>query len=507
MFSKYKRPDKNKLSVFGTPPHLAGGIFAFGKIGAAKSTTLLSLCQKYHDNPDRRYKIIDLHGGERKEELFWCFPSEDINYWSKLKRRLNFDKTGQKLYNVHILYPLFSKTIPNKLPSHPPRVRTSVFRIPFNSIEAEDINMVVGKLSETPQYFFNGLKEKLKTTDSSAEILFKSQKIFPAIKNSLLFKSFLEPLCNNHLLSSKNDPMNLNIIEELKDRETVTVLCLDFVPKEYHIFVMRWLMGQISKILDSGRNIPHTIGFIREAAEFFRATDQSLMPDRLKLFRGQLANFIRMGRKGFHLFLEAQSIRETRGMVDGSQDITLLCKMTSASDIEDATQVLYKSNLMRSDQISQLPTLNPGEIFFVQSGQKVKRRYFFLPRTMYWKPGYNFYKIWESLDGNYKSIIDDKERIISEAKEVLRELKGQAKKEKAEKKKKEEEKKAKMKEQKAMTKELQELRAKETAKRHREAKNLKKEEELKLEEQLEKNMMNLKEKNKTDLIQEWSEFG
>ena len=86
MFQKFKRKNPNKIAVFGTPPPLAGGVFAFGKIGGAKTTSLLSLCQKYHDNPERRYKIIDLYGGERQEETYWCFPSQDINYWKKLER-------------------------------------------------------------------------------------------------------------------------------------------------------------------------------------------------------------------------------------------------------------------------------------------------------------------------------------------------------------------------------------------------------------------------------------
>ena len=61
---------------------------------------------------------------------------------------------------------------------------------------------------------------------------------------------------------------------------------------------------------------------------------------------------------------------------------------------------------MTTDQISQLAFLNPGEMMFVESGKPVKKRYVFLPRTMYWKPSYgDFYSnIWTKLDNNWKQI-------------------------------------------------------------------------------------------------------
>jgi len=269
---------------------------------SSKSTSLLSLCQKYHDNPHRRYKIIDLHGGDRKEGTFWCLPSEDKGYWKKLEKKLKLDEAGPKEYQVHLLYPCFSKTLPAKLPHHPPRVTSSIFTIPFKSLEIDDLNLVLGNISETGQQQFRLLKEDVKVGDNSADILHKATKL--VANNSLLFGSFIKIMCENLLFQPENHQNNLDVYAEIKDKETITVLCLDFIPKEYHIFFMGWIMRQINKLLDSGKQIGHVIGFIREAAEFFRATDQALVPDRMKIFRTQLAHFIRMGRRGMHLCVD-----------------------------------------------------------------------------------------------------------------------------------------------------------------------------------------------------------
>lgn len=124
-----------------------------------------------------------------------------------------------------------------------------------------------------------------------------------------------------------------------------------------------------------------------------------------------------------HNCLEAQSFSETKGLVSGSQDLTLLCKMSSQQDIEDATALLYRANFMSKEEQNSLPHLKPGEVFFVVDGQRVKRRYFFLPRTMFWKPGYNFYNIWHRFDGGWYDTKSDKHELIEQFKKRQEEIK------------------------------------------------------------------------------------
>lgn len=104
--------------------------------------------------------------------------------------------------------------------------------------------------------------------------------------------------------------------------------------------------------------------------------------------------------------------------------------MASQSDIEEATAAMYKANLIKNEQRNMLPLLRPGEVIFCQSGQMAKKRYFFLPRTMYWKMGYNFYRIWDSHDGNWVNIKDDKHLVLEEFKKEMNELKEKDKAEK-----------------------------------------------------------------------------
>lgn len=418
MFQKFTKPNPNKFAVFTSLPSLKGSIFFFGRTGAGKSCAIMSLAQSYLDSGG--HKVIEICGGERHEETFHALANRDFNYWKKFERKLKLDSPGPKEYNVHILYPCFMKTLPNQLPSHPPRVKSSLFTIPFHSLSIEDMQLILGGISETSTYNFRELLEKCKLTDNAAEILFKANLLIP--ETALIFKSAIKPLCENHFVMSANYSKNLDVLKEIRDKQTITVLCLDYVPKEFHLFVMGWVIRQINNLLDSGRQIGHVLGLMREASDFFRATEQSVLPDRMKMFRVQLSNFIKMGRRGFHLFLDSQSPHECSGLLDISADLVLLGRMQSQGDIEDATIVAYRANLIKAEHRNMIPSLKPGEMIFLESGKMAKKRYVMLPRTMYWKPGYNFYNIWDRLNGNWQNIKDDKHIIVDEFKNGTKSL-------------------------------------------------------------------------------------
>jgi hypothetical protein len=143
------------------------------------------------------------------------------------------------------------------------------------------------------------------------------------------------------------------------------------------------------------------------------------------------------------LFLEAQSYNEVKGMTEGSQELTLLCNMTSDSDIIAATDRLYKDGWMNDPQRKSLSSLKPGECFFVELNKKVKKRYFFMPRSMFWEPGMNFYSMWERMRNSWINTSDILDAIEEDYKKEKKAIFDKKKVEELIKEKKAEEKKAK----------------------------------------------------------------
>ena len=389
--------------IYNTPPSLVGGIFLYGKIGSGKSTGMKTLAENFHDHPDRRYKIFHLWGGDRTEQLFWTLPSRDTGYWSRAKRVLKLNQEGPKQYKVNLLYPM-TKNLRHKLPQLPPHVHSKIFTIPIEDVLLEDIALVGGLASQTHEYLWREALSKLKRNQNGAYLI----KIFKDLggEGNSLYKNFVHPLIKHRLLQSKNYSYNIDLTAEAKDRETITVLVLDFIDKEFRLFVLGWILRKINELIDNGKIPTRNIIMIQEAAEFFRATDDSVQPERYKIFRRYLAQYVRMGRRGMHLFMDAQSPSETRGMVDGSQDLTIFGKLVSEADKEAGTKQMYKDNLISKKQVQDLSTLNPGEYYVAESGKKVLKRYLLLPRSMFWKKGYgNFYdSVWKNLVDEWKDV-------------------------------------------------------------------------------------------------------
>lgn len=107
-----------------------------------------------------------------------------------------------------------------------------------------------------------------------------------------------------------------------------------------------------------------------------------------------------------------------------SADLVVFGRLTGEADKEAGTKQLYRDNLITRRQVQDLSVLMPGEYYFSESGKKAKKRYLFLPRSMYWKKGYgNFYDhIWKNLVDKWidvRGTIEELDEEFKKAKEII----------------------------------------------------------------------------------------
>jgi hypothetical protein len=432
---KINKKNPIKSAVLKTPPKLSGAIFVYGRIKSGKTVSLLTLAGMYHDNPHRKYKIFDLWGGDRNEHLYWTLPSNSTNYWNYAKKILNLSEPGPKQYQVNLLYPLLKNKIYKKLPQNPPYVFSKAFTIPIQDVELEDIALVIGPISERSTGRWKKVKTEFKKNETINDFLYKYKK--EGGEKDLLYTNFLLPLSQNFLLQDNNSVLNIDISKEIREQEIISVLSLDYVDKEYKIFILGYLIRKICEDLD--KRSRKVVGLVREASEFFRVTDQSVVHDRLKILRGMMSQWIRMGRRGFHLLLDTQSPSETRGLVDGQQDLTMYGRLPGASDRETATKQLKQDGLITSKQISQLAINEPGQFMVCPSARPAYYKYVTLPRCRFWEEGNgNFYtNVWAKESDkwvNYKDEINAFEKRFKENEEQMKERVSKEKEKKKDKK-------------------------------------------------------------------------
>ena len=401
---------KSLIETYDIKGRLEGHIFSYGRIGGGKSVSTESVIQGFKDNFN--YKIFDIYGGERKEGLFWTIPSQESNYWNRIRLLGKFDEEGPKQYNVNLLYPYFASKLPKRLPKKHPYVNSKLFTIPLKEIELNDAQMIVGVPSESSKYAFHEIQQLITKKTTASEIPELAKKIKGA-QNTPIYKNFILPMSRERFLMDSYCDLNLDLVEETKNVNVVSVLCLDFVPEAYHLLVINYILRKLCELIDANKVPRKNIMFIREAATFFRATDDSVVEDRFKIFRTNLSHYIRMGRRGMYFALDCQSAAETRGIVQGSEDYLLMFKTTAWRDKEELTQELRKERRMTSMQIGDMAFLDKGQAFIAETGRNVKKVQLTLPRTMFWKKEYgNFYKnVWEKFGGSWQTTEESKDYI------------------------------------------------------------------------------------------------
>jgi hypothetical protein len=407
------------VDLYEIKGHLEGHIFAYGRIGGGKSVSMLSIIQGFHDNYG--YKILDIFGGERNEGLYWTLPSDEASYWLKLGQLGKFDEEGAKQYKVNLLYPYFKTKLPKKLPKKKDCVQSKIFTIPIKSLDTEDVAMVIGNPSETSKYELNeilNIVNKKTNSGNILELLEKNKKL----KQTLFYKNFLLPLVRDNLLMDSYCDYNLDLISEMRDRETITVLCLDYVPEQFHIFILNYILRQVMDLIDGAKIGRKNLIFMRESATFFRATEDSVLEDKYKIFRTKMAHYIRMGRRGAYFGLDCQSASETRGLVQGSEDYLLMFRTTSWRDKSELTDELKRERRIRTDQIGNMAFLEKGQALICETGRNVRKVQITLPRTMFWKKEYgNFYKnVWERFGGSWMMTEEVSDYITDRCKQVKR---------------------------------------------------------------------------------------
>lgn len=312
---KGNKSDLREARFWSAPSNLQGHIFYFGRIGSGKTCKLLTTVQAYHA---LGYKIWDIFGGKRGEGPFWTLPNDDDALWKQLETETaEFLESGPKQYRVRLLYPMFASRLPSELPQNLPHVTSKIFTIPFHDVEEEDVTLVLGTLGPKAKTVWDEIK-RLPKSASGPDIQFLMDTKFRKRKNEAIYTLFIKPALEERFLSNQKSELVMDWIAEAEDRETVTVLCLDYVPERFKLFLMGYLQRKIFTYAIEDKIHKRNIGLYREASAFMKVqdTDKS-KEDTVQIFRNQIVNIARYGRSGFFLAMDTQDSSEVKGMIEG----------------------------------------------------------------------------------------------------------------------------------------------------------------------------------------------
>ena len=416
----------DKLKYWRTPSNLTGNIFVYGRPGGGKSCKLLTVAQGLHNNG---FKIFDLFGGKRDEGAFWSFKNDDHQIWKQIEHEtFEFKNEAPKQYKVKLLYPMFKDSLPKKLPFHEPNVISQVFTIPFKDLEDDMeqlISTVIGSLGTTSSRLWNKLLDNTDNHSNGADI----QHFFDKnskLKNDKLYDSFLRKAIKGGLFSSKFGKNNINLIEEARDQETITVLCLDYVPGKFKFFVMGYILKKLFNLVKNNKIHKKNFALFREASLFMKVVDSDKNADETtSIFRNIITDMARYCRSGLFLGMDTQDSSEVRGMIEGSDDLLLICEMPSQKSREITCEPLKKDGRMSEGQIAYIGwKIKIHEVCIVERGQKARiLKRINPPRCRYWKSEYgDFNSLWKKEVNLYKDLsyfIEEDNKDVEIRKQIL----------------------------------------------------------------------------------------
>jgi len=372
------------------------------------------------------FKITDYFGGKRSENTFWCFPSDEVKLWREFENNVGVMKEkGPKEYKVNLLYPIFSTKLPKKLPNLEPRIKCKCFTIPLKTITLLHVSLVIGDLSNKSKMIFNKIMNNIdkNSTGADVEYLFKTK--LKKYVDSPLYTLFFKPLIENNLLGSNFDDYHIDLEDEANDKEVVSVLCQDFLPKEFQYFIMGYFLTTTMDLVNHDKISKKNIAYFREASLFMKVQDKTTENEEVtQIFRNLITDIARYARSGLFLVMESQSSSEVKNMIEGSDDLQIICELPGQRDREELCVPLKKDLRINSLQIRYIATMPIHEMVIVERGKKARLlKRVMPPRSMCWKQGHgNFYSLWKNKYDTYKNIDSIIDKLQDEYKNRLKNL-------------------------------------------------------------------------------------
>jgi len=310
---------------------LTGNVYIFGRTDSGKSWKLVAISQGLHS---KGYKVNDYFGGKRNEGPFWVFKSEETRLWKEFEMEAGIMKgSGPKSYSVVLGVPCFKLRLKKQLAEDLPRVKSVLIAMNVCDISIEDISLRIGDVTTNAQYVWNTIQKEIGRDGNGEDIQYLMNTKLKKYKELSIYKLFIKPLIDNRFFVKTDSEYNFDLIEESNDTKSIFVLCHEYIPDEFRWFIIGNLLRRTLDLAMSGKIHKKNIAIFREASAFMKVQDKSAQgEEQTQIFRNQLSEVARYARSGEFLLMDTQSPAEVKNLIEGQDDITGICEMSSPKD-------------------------------------------------------------------------------------------------------------------------------------------------------------------------------
>lgn len=374
---------------------------------------------------DIGHKVFNLYdGGDRMDMCYFMFPSVS-DFWKlpKVKTLRGGRKViiSARKYPTEVLIPI-TKDIPKKLPNC-----FVPFTIAVSDLDKDDLVAILGErykdtvdaayshMSElvndntTPLDYIRFLEEAWKKGDSEGtKLSFSGPK--------KLIEAAFRPLMNQGLLTSKKVSTVLDVSEKIKDRKTISTLCLRHCPKVFHGFLVHYFISHIYNTL-SGRGTTKmmrqkvTITLNEVADLLSKDSEEGTSGWSIGKMIGRIAKQYRTA--SLYLLMDTQLPSELPDIKETMKRVYVY--NSSLPSVQRAMAIAGISEYagdINNDDYSIIPRLSPGWYYLFDRDKGVSIHKLMYIRSRTYIAGDDFYEVYDKVYGktayqNIQPLIDE----------------------------------------------------------------------------------------------------
>jgi hypothetical protein len=422
VIQKHKTFNLIKKQDYGKEGDGAGNSLSIGNPGFCKTTGNRREVELRYSIGHKIFCLYD--GGDRLDMAYFMFKSVD-DFWKipKVKISRNGKRTiiGARSYPTEVLIPI-TKDIPKKLPNC-----FVPFSIAVSDLTQDDLVALLGeKYKDTIVAAYSYMEERVdnKTTPLDyIRFLEEAWKKGDSEGTKLSFagpKKMIEaafrPLMNQNLLTSKEQSCVIDIIEKIKDKKTISVLCLRHCPKNLHGFIVHYFISHIYNAL-SGRGTTKmmkqkTTITLNEVADLLsKDSEQGTSSWSIGQMIARIAKQYRTA--SLYLLMDTQLPSELPDIKETMKRVYVY--NSSLPSIQRAMAIAGISEYagdINNDDYAIIPRLSPGWYYLFDRDNGVSIHKLMYLRSRTYQAGEDFYDIFDKVYGktayqNIQPILDE----------------------------------------------------------------------------------------------------
>jgi hypothetical protein len=375
------------------------------------------------------HKIFCLYdGGQRLDMAYFMFPSVS-DFWKvpKLKVSRNGRKSiiAARKYPTEILIPV-TKEIPKRLPNC-----FVPFSIAVSDLTQDDLIAILGeRYGDTIKAAYSYMEEKVDDETTPLDYIRFLEEAWKkgdeeGTKLSFsgpkkLIEAAFRPLMQQGLLTSKRVSSVLDIQEKIKDKKTISVLCLRHCPKSLHGFLVYYFISHVYSALSgvgTTKMMKTKVSIVlNEVADLLsKDSEQGTSSWSIAQMIGRIAKQYRTA--SLYLLMDTQLPQELPEIKETMKRVYVY--NSSLPSVERAMTIAGISTYagdINQDDFSVIPRLSPGEYYLFDRDNGVSVHKLMWLRSRTYIAGEDFYDIYDKYYGKtaYQNITPILEEIKAE---------------------------------------------------------------------------------------------